>query len=62
MAADTTSVSIELLGAEPIEGALRVGGGEPQSFRGWLQLTPLLEAAARGGSTMRLAEGRDRVS
>jgi hypothetical protein len=45
---ETACVSIDLhVGAEPIEGALRVGGGEPQPFRGWLQLTPLLEAAAR---------------
>ena len=45
---DTAPVTIELrLGSEPIEGALRIGKGEPKPFRGWLQLTPLLETAAR---------------
>ena len=45
---NTASVTIELrLGSEPIEGALRIGEGEPKPFRGWLQLTPLLETAAR---------------
>jgi hypothetical protein len=46
-ARETAPVTIELrIGSEPIEGALRVGESDPQPFRGWLQLTPLLEAAA----------------
>jgi len=43
----TVAVTIELrVGAEPIAGSLRVGGGPLTAFRGWLELTSLLQAAA----------------
>lgn len=47
--APTITVTMQLAtGAEPIEGSLRVGDGPSQSFRGWLQLTGLLQDAAAG--------------
>lgn len=47
---ERVSVSIELrAGVDPIEGALRVEDGPARRFAGWLQLTSLLQDAARGG-------------
>ncbi|MHB8244071.1 MAG: hypothetical protein ACYDGN_01780 [Acidimicrobiales bacterium] len=44
----TTRLTITLCrGAEPIEGLLQVGDADPTEFRGWLQLVPLIEAAAK---------------
>jgi hypothetical protein len=45
----TTPVAIELeLGVEPIAGSLRVDAGASTRFRGWLELTSLLQEAAAG--------------
>ena len=51
-------VAIELRrGGELIEGVIRVGQGEVRPFQGWLELTTLLDAAARGGR-MTASDGR----
>ncbi|HET9103415.1 MAG TPA: hypothetical protein VFN55_08680 [Solirubrobacteraceae bacterium] len=43
---DTVAVAVELRsGCDPIAGALRIDGGPVKPFRGWLQLTLLLQAA-----------------
>lgn len=50
------SVAIELqIGADPIEGSFRVPPALPRQFRGWLELTSLLHAAA-GPEHARAAE------
>ena len=49
MASKQVPIELNLrLGADPIEGSLRVRDERPQRFRGWLQLSGLLRAAADG--------------
>lgn len=48
-----TAVTIDLkTGAEPIAGSLRIEGGPPSPFRGWLQLTSLLQTAAANATAL----------
>jgi hypothetical protein len=45
----TSTVTLTLrLGATPIEGTLQAADGAISPFRGWLELTSLVEAAAGG--------------
>ena len=47
--APTITVTLEVtLGADPIKGSMRIDDGPSRSFRGWQQLTALLQDAAVG--------------
>ena len=49
-------ISLEVeVGSEPIEGSIRVCDEMPRPFRGWLQLSALLQGAA-GGAQVRPEE------
>ena len=37
------------VGSEPITGSLAVGGGDPRSFCGWIELVAEIEAARYNG-------------
>lgn len=43
-------ITIELDAGEPIRGRLIDGAGEEHPFRGWLELSAMLERMRQGGS------------
>jgi DNA-binding CsgD family transcriptional regulator len=51
-------VVLELNPGEPISGTIRGGSGDPESFRGWLELASRLERLRTDRATEAAADGR----
>jgi hypothetical protein len=49
MSVDTQRVTIEIDAGEPIRGRLLDGAGASRPFRGWLELSSMLERLRKGG-------------